>query len=360
MALLLFYLFLSLFVSFMCSIMESVLLSTNESFLIVKKKEGKTWAIIFLLLKENVDKSLSAILSLNTIAHTVGAAGVGAQAVKVFGEAYFGVVSAVLTILILIITEIIPKTIGTQYWKKLGFVTAYIIRGMIFITYPLVILAGFITKKILKQDQCETVSRDEITAMATISAQEGGITENEYHILQNILKLKNVRVNDIMTPRVVMVVADEQLSLDEFLQNKSYLRFSRIPVYVESEEHINGYVFRQTVFEKLAEGAHDLCLKDIIRPIIIVPDSMRLFNMWKKLLEEKEHIALVVDEYGGVDGLVTLEDIIESLLGLEIMDEKDEIPDMRKYARDKWKARQIKYDFIEKMKNSHKDKTSDT
>ncbi|MFW5851601.1 MAG: CNNM domain-containing protein [Bacteroidota bacterium] len=353
MTLLLFYLLLALLVSFVCSIMEAVLLSTSESFLIVNKQQGKTWASIFIVLKADIDKSLSAILSLNTVAHTVGAAGVGSQAVKVFGEPYFGLASAILTILILVVTEIIPKTIGARYWKHLGKITAYVIKGMIIFTYPLVILSGFITALISGKKLSEQVSREEISAMAKIGAHEGSITENEYHILQNILKLKNVRVNDIMTPRVVMVVADENLSLDGFLENKSYLRFSRIPVYADNEENIRGYVFRQTVFEKLAENKHDMYVRDIIRPIIIIPDSMKLFNVWKKLLEEKEHIALVVDEYGGVDGLVTLEDVIETLLGLEIMDEKDEIPDMRTYARNRWKERQIKYDLIEKIKKSN-------
>jgi CBS domain containing-hemolysin-like protein len=343
------YLFLALFVSFLCSIMEAVLLSTPQSFLIVKHQNGNLWAKTFIDLKNNIDKPLSAILSLNTVAHTVGAAGVGAQAVKVFGEASFGIVSAILTILILVFTEIIPKTIGARYWRNLTRITSIIIKGMIIITYPLVVISAVITKVISKNRQEETTSREEIAALASIGTDEGVFTEKEHKIIQNLLKLKNVSVTEIMTPRVVVAVASEKLLLEEFLKNKDYLKFSRIPVYSENDENITGYVFRQTVFEKLAEGHHELKLKDIKRDIVIFPNSIVLFALWEKLLEKKEHIALIVDEYGGLDGIVTMEDIIETLLGLEIIDEKDTITDMQKHARERWKERQAKYNILDKL-----------
>ncbi len=343
------YLFLALFVSFLCSIMESVLLSTPHSFLIVKHDKGHVWAKSFIDLKTNIDKPLSAILSLNTVAHTVGAAGVGAQAVKVFGEAYFGIVSAVLTILILVFTEIIPKTIGARYWKSLTKVTYYTIKSMIIATYPLVVLSSVITKLFAKQKNEQTISREEIAALTSIGVDEGLFSDKENKIIQNILKLKNIKVTEIMTPRVVVAVADEKLSLQDFLKNKDYLKFSRIPVYSGNDENISGYVFRQTVFENLAEDKHTLTLKDIKRDIIIVPDNIVLFSLWEKLLEKKEHIALIVDEYGGLDGVVTMEDIIETLLGLEIVDEKDTITDMQAFARERWETRQAKYNLIEKL-----------
>jgi CBS domain containing-hemolysin-like protein len=343
------YLFLALFVSFLCSIMEAVLLSTPQSFLIVKHQNGNLWAKTFIDLKNNIDKPLSAILSLNTVAHTVGAAGVGAQAVKVFGEASFGIVSAILTILILVLTEILPKTIGARYWRNLTRITSIIIKGMIIITYPLVVISAVITKVISKNRQEETTSREEIAALASIGTDEGVFTEKEHKIIQNLLKLKNVSVTEIMTPRVVVAVASEKLLLEEFLKNKDYLKFSRIPVYSENDENITGYVFRQTVFEKLAEDQHELKLKDIKRDIVIVPNSIVLFALWEKLLEKREHIALIVDEYGGLDGIVTMEDIIETLLGLEIIDEKDTITDMQKHARDRWKERQAKYNILDKL-----------
>jgi CBS domain containing-hemolysin-like protein len=351
MTLLLSYLFLALFVSFLCSIMEAVLLSTPNSFLIVKEESGNSWAKSFLVLKGNIDKPLSAILSLNTVAHTVGAAGVGVQAAVVFGDEYFGLVSAILTILILVFTEIIPKTIGARYWRNLAGPTTFIISGMIVITYPLVFLSALITNAISGNKPEQTTSREEIAALASIGAHEGVFTEKEHKIIQNLLKLKNVKVTEIMTPRVVVAIADENLSLADFLKNKDYLKYSRIPVYYEDEENITGYVFRQTVFEKLAENQYELKLRDIKRDILIVPNSIVLFSLWEKLLENKEHIGVIVDEYGGLDGIATLEDIIETLLGLEIIDEKDTITDMQKFARERWKARQIKYNMLDKLKN---------
>ena len=346
------YLLLALVVSFLCSIMESVLLSTSPSHLIVKKENGVIWAEPFIKLKANIDKPLSAILSLNTVAHTVGAAGVGAQAVAVFGEAYFGVISAILTILILVLTEIIPKTIGARYWKKLSGFTFYSIKIAIIITYPLVLLSAIITRIFSKNSKEQTVSKDEIAAMASIGAREGLFSENENKIIQNVLKLKNIKVNTIMTPRVVVAVADEQLTLNEFLQNKDYLKFSRIPVYGKDKEKITGYVIRQKVMEKLAEDFHKTKLKEIKRDIVIAPYNVTIFGLWETLLKEKEHIALIVDEYGGMDGIVTMEDIIETLLGLEIVDEKDTVTDMQKFARDRWKERQAKYFSIDNIRNS--------
>jgi len=331
--------------------MEAVLLSTPQSFLIVKKEEGNGWAKKFVHLKLNIDKPLSAILSLNTVAHTVGAAGVGAQAVYLFGEASFGIVSAILTILILVITEIIPKTIGARYWRNLAMVSSVIMQAMIIITYPLVIMSAFITKLISKNKQEQTTSREEIAALANIGADEGIFSNKEHKIIQNLLRLKKVNVTEIMTPRVVVAVADEKLNLNNFFKNKEYLKFSRIPVYSENDENVTGYVFRQEVFEKLAEGKNELKLKDVKREIVVVPKSIVLFSLWEKLLERKEHIALIVDEYGGLEGIVTMEDIIESLLGLEIIDETDTIIDMQQYARDRWKERQIKYNLIDNLDN---------
>lgn len=343
------YLFLALGVSFICSILESVLLSTPQTFLMVSQDEGHKWAEAFIEFKKNIDKPLSAILSLNTVAHTIGAAGVGAQAVKVFGEASFGWISALLTLLILVFTEIIPKTIGAQYWRKLSRVSTAGIHTVIFMTYPLVFISAAITKLISTSENVRSTSREEIAALASIGVDEGIFSEKEHKIIQNILKLKNVKVKEIMTPRVVVTAADESLTLKEFLATKNYLKFSRIPVYAEKPENIKGYVFRQTVFEKLAEDRHDLTLRDIKREILIIPSTSALFSLWEKLLESKEHIALLVDEYGGLDGVVTMEDIIETVLGLEIIDEKDTITDMRKYARERWETRQAKYNLLDRL-----------
>lgn len=324
------------------------MLSTSVSYLKTKEK-GSKGAALMIRQKLNIDRPLSAILSLNTVAHTVGAAGVGAQAVKVFGDAYFGLVSAILTILILVLTEIIPKTIGARFSRELAMISAHIIKIMIIITYPLVIGSAYITRIISRRPAGHTTSREEISVLANIGVEEGIFGEKENKIIQNLIRLKKIKVTEIMTPRVVVTVADENMPLDEFLIGKEFLKFSRIPVYSGNEEHITGYVFRQNVFEKLAEDQTGLRLKDIKRDIVIIPGSKPLFGVWETLLEKKEHIALVVDEYGGMDGIVTMEDIIETLLGFEIVDEKDTITDMQQYARERWRMRQEKYRLIDKI-----------
>lgn len=333
----------------MCSIMEVVLLSTPMSYMKALESAGKVEARHMIKLKQNVDRPLSAILSLNTVAHTVGAAGVGAQATIVFGEAYFGLVSAVLTILILILTEIIPKTIGASYWRQMAILSGAIIRIMIIIVYPLVIISSYLTKFLSSKTNAHTTSREEISALANIGAEEGIFGEKENKIIQNLIRLKTIKTSEIMTPRVVVTLADENMDLSEFLKTKDFLKFSRIPVYSENTEHITGYIFRQNVFEKLAEEIEGLKLKDLKRDVVFIPASKRLFDVWELLLEKKEHIAVVLDEYGGMDGIVTMEDIIETLLGFEIVDEKDTITNMQQYARERWEMRQEKYRLINRI-----------
>ena len=217
---------------------------------------------------------------------------------------------------------------------------------MVIITFPLVIMTGYITNLFSRNKDELSVSREEISAMANIGTEEGIFEEKENRIIQNLIRLKNVKVSEIMTPRVVVTVADENMSLEEFLRNKEFLHYSRIPVYSKNRENITGYIFRQNVFEKLAEKETNLKLRDICREIVVVHELQTLLNLWEVLLEKKEHIALIVDEYGGLGGIVTMEDIIETILGLEIVDESDRITDMQQYAREKWKERKAKYSIL--------------
>ena len=336
------YLLLALVVSFICSLTESVLLSTPKTFL-MSVKEKEKWAHSFIKMKSNIDRPLSAILSLNTIAHTIGAAGVGVEATKEFGDASLGIVSAIMTILILVITEIIPKTIGAKYWKSLAKLTLQTINIMIFLTYPLVILSTKITKIISGDKKEETTSREEIAALADIGTNQGVFSKYENKIIQNILKLKKIKVTEIMTPRVVVTSVNENLEIEEFKKNKKFLNFSRIPTYDTENEKITGYIFLQDILEKLSEKKdNSLLIKEFKRDILTIPSSITIFSLWEKILEKKEHIAIVIDEYGGLDGVVTMEDIIETFIGLEITDENDEIIDMRKYAKKRWEKRQKK------------------
>lgn len=339
MFLLIVYLLIALITSFLCSIMEAVLLSLPISYLRSKSENGDKKVISMIKFKEDVDKPLSAILSLNTIAHTVGAAGVGAQAIEVFGEAYFGAVSAVLTILILVFTEIIPKTVGAKYNKSLLTSVSGLIKATIFITYPLVWVSSLITKLISKKQSEPTTSREEISALASIGVKEGIFKSKENAVIQNIIKLKTLKIEEIMTPRIVVQTANEEMSLEDFYAQKEEFHFSRIPIYREDKDMITGYVMRQMVFEKLAENKKDLKLKDIKRDILQFPKNTTLFDAWETMVQNKEHISVIQGVYGGMSGLVTFEDILESLLGIEIVDETDRAVDMQEYAKKKWQEK---------------------
>lgn len=266
MELIILYLTAALAISFLCSILEAVLLSTPMSFIAMKEKEGAKNAPLLMRQKQDIDKPISAILSLNTIAHTIGAAGVGAEAVKVFGEAYFGIISAVLTILILVLSEIIPKTVGACYWRQLAMSSAPVIRAMIIVCYPLVLLSELITKLVSSKKQPLSVSREEVSAMVSVGRQEGVFQPREDKVIQNLFRLDHVTVREIMTPRTVAATAPERTTLREFYANHLFRIFSRIPVYGDSPDYITGYVLKQTVLEKLAEDRFDNRLADIRAP----------------------------------------------------------------------------------------------
>ncbi len=342
MALLFSYLALALVVSFICSIAEAVILSVSAPFIKMKETEGKKSVRYLKNLKNKIDRPLSAILTINTVAHTIGAAGVGAQAVAVFGEIYFGVISAILTILILFFSEIIPKTIGAVFWRKLALPSAIVIIGMIYISYPLVVISEFVTKIISKKKESHTMSREEVVALAQLGTKSGVLKESESKIIDNLIKLKTHNVRDIMTPRTVVVSAPEEISLDDFIKQKKYLQYSRIPVYSENNDNVTGYILKSDVLEKLAKGSRSQKLKDLKRSIIVFYENFSIPKLLEELLLKKEHMALIIDEYGGMQGLATMEDIIETILGLEIMDEKDIEINMQELAKKKWEIRKKK------------------
>lgn len=305
------------------------------------EKEGRPGAPLLKKYKQNIDKPIAAILSLNTISHTVGAAGVGAQSAAVFGDTYFALTSAILTLLILVFSEIIPKTIGAAYWRTIAIPCARIIHVLVIITYPLVIMSEFITHIFSGKKQQTSVSREEVSAMVTVGAEEGVFEKKENSMIQNLLKLDDVCARDIMTPSSVAEVAEESMTLREFYQNEAFRQFSRIPVYnEENDDYIKGYVLRQAILEKLAEDKFDLRLSDIIRPVLTFQETDNVSKIWERLLAKKEHISIIIDEYGCFRGIVTMEDVIETMLGTEIVDEKDRVTDMQEFAREKWQEQQ--------------------
>lgn len=339
---------LSIFFSFLCSILEAVLLSVTPTFINVKKKEGKTYASELEALKKDVDKPLITILTLNTIAHTVGAILVGVQAeqlpykVDILGFNVVGVVSAIMTILILVVSEIIPKTIGATYWKGLANFTAKTLQILMFpLKYTGTLwLLQLTTKLIGKGAHGESVlSREDFSAMADIAKEEGVFEESESKVIKNLLNFKAIFAKDVMTPRSVMKIAAENTNIKVFFEANKNLRFSRIPVYHESPDHITGYVLKDDIYKKMAEDQEQLTLVNLKRKLLVVDRDVPIPDLFEKLIQEKEHIALVVDEYGSISGIVTMEDVIETLLGLEIMDESDTDSNMQQLARKNWEDR---------------------
>ena len=350
MTLLLVYMALALGVSFLCSIMEAVLLSVSPSFVARQEQEGHPLGVRLRKFKDNVDQPLAAILSLNTIAHTVGAAGAGAQAAAVFGDAYIGVISAILTFLILVVSEIIPKTLGAAYWRQL---TPWVVRALgvtIWSMYPLVKLADTLTRWLTKGKEKTKVHRDEFIALAELGSKEGVFHKYESRILNNLFCFRDVRTRDIMTPRTVLFALSENLAVDETLSLHAQLPFSRIPVYGENLDKITGFVLKSEILQGGQDNGATL-LSEIQRPLVVVPDGLPLHKLFERLMDEKAHMALVVDEYGGTQGVVTMEDFIETLLGMEIVDEIDTVEDMQAMARDQWRKRALKEGLIDDAKS---------
>ena len=342
MALLLLFLLGAMAISFLCSILEATLMSTPISYITMREEEGYKPAPRFKEYKQDSSRPIAAILSLNTIANTIGAAGVGRQATIIFGSEWFGLVSALMTILILVFSEIIPKTIGTTRWKSLmGFATRAI-RVLIFVMYPLVLLIELLTRLITPKEVESAVSREEVSAMANVAEEEGDLEEDENTIIQNLISMDEVKAFDVMTPRVVCEIAPESMTLKAFYKNKRYRHHSRIPVYADNDEYITGYILRMEALQLMAEDKFDLTLGDIRRDVATFDEDTPLDQIWDEMLTKDEQIAIIINEYGSFQGILTLEDVIETLLGSEIVDENDTVRDMQQLARDKWKKRVVR------------------
>lgn len=345
MTLLIIYFSLAIAISFLCSLLEAALLTVTPSYIVSEEEKGRTYATQLRELKSNIDKPLAAILSFNTIAHTVGAAGVGAQAVAIFGEEYFGWISAVLTIAILVLSEIIPKSLGAKYWKQLAPYMGKILNIMIYSLYPLVKFSEFITQAFSKSGN-NTTSREEVAALTSLAVKEGVFAESESKIIHNLIRFKSIKVGSVMTPRTVVLAIEENKSLKELFDIKKTMRFSRIPVYKDTIDNIKGYVLKYDILERLASDEFEHTIKELTREMTVIFEHYSIPAVLEILMSKREHIALVVDEYGGMAGIVTLEDILETLLGLEIQDESDSEVDMQQLARNQWTARAKKLGLI--------------
>jgi len=345
--LLIIFFFVSIVFSFLCSIWEAVLLSITPSYVQVKLQDGSAVGKSLESFKSNIDRPLAAILTLNTIAHTVGAIGVGAQASNIWeGNLAATIVSVVMTLAILFLSEIIPKTIGANNWKGLAPFTVKSLNFIIKLLYPLVWFSQIITK-LLKKDKTKSVlSRSDFMAMGQVASKTGILDVGESRILNNLFKFKSLEAKDIMTPRTVVKASKEGTTIQDFYKENKELRFSRIPIFSDSKDQITGFIMKDDLLSAVINQKGAQALSSIRRDIQIVAENENLVKLYEDLIEKRTHIALVVDEFGGMSGIVTMEDIVETLFGLEIMDEFDNVADMQKLARKKWEERAKKLGLL--------------
>ena len=346
---LIFFFVLSILFSFLCSVWEAVLLSITPSYTARKVQEGGDLGRSLQLYKNDIDKPLSAILSLNTIAHTVGAIGVGAQAGKLYGETeltlgpihltYESLIAGAMTLAILFLSEIIPKTIGANRWKDLAPFTIRSIRVLMIVMGPLVWISQWLTTHLKREKDRSVLSRADFQAITEVGLQSGALEKSESTIIQNLLRLDNLHVTSIMTPRSVVLTASEDETVEGFYSSRDDLPFSRIPVYKDNVDNITGMVLKDDLLQKVADDQHNTKLSEIRREIMFLNQTMELDDALKSLIRSREHMAMVVDDFGGVIGLVTMEDIFETILGYEIVDESDNVENLQAYARKLWKER---------------------
>ena len=341
MLLLIIYVLIALGFSFLCSVAEAVLLSVTVGYIAVLEQEGKPSGKLLRKLKEDINQPLAAILTLNTIAHTVGAAGAGAQAALVFGSAYLGIASGILTLLILIFSEIIPKTLGAHYWQSLAPMTAYVLRILVWVLYPFVRLSEYLTRSLTDGPSLKGFNREELAAVAELSWREGLLAKIESRILGRLMSLQGTKVRDAMTPKIVVFSVPDTLTVGEYYEQYETSEFSRIPVYQVDKEQVIGFVLRDDLLLAQARGEINRPVSDFLRELPSVIDSMSLTKVFDDLLQQRAHIVLVVDEYGGVQGVLTMEDVLETVLGLEIVDESDKSSNMQELARRLWRRRAV-------------------
>ena len=337
-----FYFFLALGVSFLCSLLESIILSITHSHVAVLAKTGSKAGRLLENMKENINKPLAAILTVNTVANVVGAAGVGAQAMKLFGSEWVAILSGLLTLCILIFSEIIPKTLGTVYWRPLAGPAVYMIRGLIYLTYPFVFLSNYFSKIFASENHQQKVSRQEVVAMAEMGEDEGSIREKESDIIENLFNLNDVVAEDVMTPRSVVFALQKDSTVGDVVEEHTPIAFSRIPIFDKDMDDILGFIHRYDLVNKQAEDQFHIKMKDILEPIHTVKQEDSIASILDEFVRRRQQIFMVIDEFGTTTGLITLEDAIETLLGVEIVDEHDSVVDMRKLATEKFRSKRGK------------------
>lgn len=338
MTLLFLYLAIAIGVSFLCSILEAVLLSVTPSFVEKTLSDRPRAGAQLAQIKERMDESLSSILILNTFAHTMGAAGVGSQAVQIFGQQWETLIAILLTLVILYVSEIIPKTLGATFWQRLAVPSAFMISALIKLVYPLVWLSARITRLFSHHGNSE-ITREEIIALASLSHKDGAIFSQENSYLSNLLSLRDVKAEQILTPRTVVHMLDESVTVVEALNQPNTAQFSRIPTYSGSTDNVTGKVMRIDLFEAERNGHGDTPIRKLAKPIFRVSERVSVQKLLDLFIKQKAHLFLAEDEFGQTAGVVTLEDAIETLLGREIVDERDSVEDMQALAKTRYRER---------------------
>lgn len=338
MTLLLTYLFIAIGVSFLCSVLEAVLLSVTPTFVAQKLAANARGAKVLQGVKDRLDQSISSILILNTFAHTMGAAGVGAQAIRVFGEQKETLIAFLLTLAILYFSEIIPKTLGANFWRLLAIPSAYVISFLVKLVYPLVWLSSLLTRLFSSKTK-DVVTREELLTVAAMSRKEGTLDNQESHLLENILQLRDTKTKDILTPRTVMHALSKTVTITDAISNEKTANFTRIPIYDESIDHIVGVIIKAHLYEQERQGQGSKPIETIISPMVSVSENLPVLNLLDLFIKRHEHIFIVEDRFGQTAGVVTLEDAIETFLGREIVDESDQVEDLQLLAKAQYRQR---------------------
>ncbi len=332
--LLIFYTVLALGVSFLCSILEAVVLSIPNTQVAVWQKDSDRRGVLWTKLKaDDAVKPLTAILTLNTIAHTMGAAGVGSEVNKEFGNEYLTIASIILTLAVLFLSEIIPKTLGTAYWKQLSLFTGVVLNSIVLVLFFIIAPIQWM-KKVLPSADGQLVTRDDLAALADLGEEEGALMEDEETVIHNLLRLREIPIADVMTPRVVVTALRQGMTVRDVLDEFPVLRFSRMPVYVESIDDIQGVVIRSELLVAASRDEWERTIDEFMKPVEFLTTTQSVDAALDVLLERRQQFAVVQDEFGGTSGILTMEDVLETLLGEEIVDELDEVDDMRELARE--------------------------
>lgn len=352
MTLLLIYFLIAIVISFLCSLWEAVLLSITPSYALVKEREGTAMGHTLARFKANIDQPLAAILTLNTVAHTIGAIGVGQQATLIWSDSHPWItgilVPVAMTLGVLVLSELIPKTIGAMHWKRLAGFSVASLRLIIFLLWPLVWFSQRITGLLKREDSGSVFSRSDFLVMAEIGADEGVFQQQESDLIRNFLRFDGVRARDIMTPRTVVRTAPEEMLIRDWFEANREQPFSRIPVFEDGQrDQISGFILKDDILAHLVDGNDEATVGSLSRRIMVIPESYAIPTLFNEFLEQREHIALVVDEFGGMSGIVTMEDVIEALLGTDIIDESDKTENMQALARKTWERRARKLGLLD-------------